>query len=707
MIKNYTTAGGSYVVARDNFGPRVAQVAAVALMIDYIVTVAVQCSAGTAALTSALPSLVPLTVPITIGVVLFLIYGNLRGIREAGALFAVPTYFFVAMLGLTILVGVGQEIAGTLHLVAQPPTSELVDHRLGTQGSGILMGLAFLTLLRAYANGGSSLTGLEAISNGVTSFRRPEATNARFTLVMMSSILTFLLLGTTFLASWTHALPYAKGTPTVVSQEVLAVFGTHGVGHVIYYVVLAATVLILYTGGNTSFNGFPFLANYVAGDRFLPRQLTKRGHRLAFSNGIIVLGAVALTLIIVFKAQVNGLISLYAIGVFTGFTLAGAGMVAKHRREQTGRWRLGVALNGLSATVTAVVVVVFLLAKFTEGAWIIAVVGPLMYVALVGDVPRAKALVARGAEINKLGWTALHYVALLRIRRQYGREDRAFAARTASGAAIGAGVRSKRIIVLVDSYDIATEKALEYCQTLNVHSVRAVHFDIDPKITAELEAQWATPSPATLGISLEIAECDDRRLDRAALELVADTVRDPEVFCMVMLPRRGVESRLQRLLHDRTADAISKAVSHVPRTAATIVPYWVDGDELDVEGLELHDTVATGGIRHHPHLEADLTLEARSVGTEAIGDLAFRQRAHIAGRVRSITISRRESFVETRCVIADPTGAITLVFHGRPTIPGLERGTRLMVDGMVGTQGGEAVILNPDYEIVALPAGRD
>ena len=176
---------------------------------------------------------------------------------------------------------------------------------------------------------------------------------------------------------------------------------------------------------------------------------------------------------------------------------------------------------------------------------------------------------------------------------------------------------------------------------------------------------------------------------------------------MVMLPRRGVESRLQRLLHDRTADAISKAVSHVPRTAATIVPYWVDGDELDVEGLELHDTVATGGIRHHPHLEADLTLEARSVGTEAIGDLAFRQRAHIAGRVRSITISRRESFVETRCVIADPTGAITLVFHGRPTIPGLERGTRLMVDGMVGTQGGEAVILNPDYEIVALPAGRD
>ena len=673
VIKNYTTAGGSYVVARDNFGPRVAQVAAVALMIDYIVTVAVQCSAGTAALTSAIPSLVPLTVPITVGVVLVLIYGNLRGSREAGSLFAIPTYFFVTMLSLTIVVGIGQKLTGSLQMAVQPSTSLLVDHHLGTQGSGLLMGLAFLTLLRAYANGGSSLTGLEAISNGVTSFRRPEADNARFTLVVMSSILAFLLLGTTFLASWTHALPYAKGTPTVVSQEVLAVFGSHGIGHLIYFVVLAATVLILYTGGNTSFNGFPFLANYVAGDRFLPRQLTKRGHRLAFSNGIIVLGAVALTLIVVFQAQVNGLISLYAIGVFTGFTLAGAGMVAKHRRERTGRWRLGVALNGLSATVTAVVVVVFLLAKFTEGAWIIAVIGPIMY------------------------------VALLRIRSQYAREDRAFVARSGSGESVGAGVRSKRIIVFVDSFDAAAEKTFEYCQTLNVHSVRAVHFDIDPKVTAELAALWARPRPAILGISLEIVECNDRRLDRAALEIVADTVRDPQVFCMVMLPRRGVESRLQRLLHDRTADAISKAVSHVPRTAATTVPYWMDGDQLMLGGDEGVDHVATGGIRLQPHLEADLTLEARSVGAEDIGGLVFRQRAHIAGRVRSITINRRESFVETRCVVADPTGAITVVFHGRPSVPGIERGTRLMVDGMVGTQGGEAVILNPDYEIVALP----
>jgi amino acid transporter len=337
VIGYYTTAGGSYVVARDNFGPKVAQIAAVALLLDYIVTVAVQCSAGTATLTSAVPSLTRYTVPITVGIVLLLIYGNLRGIREAGRLFALPTYLFIFLLGSTIIVGLYQVANHSLALIPQPPVDLLVDGKLGHGTSGLLMGVAFLTLLRAYANGGSSLTGLEAISNGVASFRRPESPNARRTLVTMSAILAFLLLGTTFLARFTHALPYAKGTPTVVAQEVQAVFGYHGLGHIISLCVLASTVLILYTGGNTSFNGFPFLANYVATDRYLPRQLTKRGHRLAFSNGIIVLGIVALALILVFEAQVNGLISLYAIGVFTGFFMAGSGMVKRHWTRRRGQ----------------------------------------------------------------------------------------------------------------------------------------------------------------------------------------------------------------------------------------------------------------------------------------------------------------------------------------------------------------------------------
>jgi amino acid transporter len=677
VIKYYTAAGGAYVVARENFGPKIAQIAAVALLIDYTVTVAVQCAAGTAALTSAVPSLTRWTVEITVGVVLILIYGNLRGLKEAGSYFAFPTYFYITMLSLTIVVGYIRKFTGSLHFLAQPPVTKLVHGTLGHKGTGILMGLAFLTLLRAYANGGSSLTGLEAISNGVASFKRPEWKNARKTLVLMSSVLGFLLLGTTLLAAWTHALPRAAGTPTVVSQEVRAVFGYSGGGTTIFYMVQLATLLILYTGGNTSFNGFPFLANYVATDRYLPRQLTKRGHRLAFSNGIIVLGVVSLALIIIFKAQVNSLIALYAIGVFTGFTMAGAGMVARHLREKTGKWRFGVFVNGLSATVTAVVVLIFLFAKFTEGAWIIAIVGPVMY------------------------------AALIRFNKQYEREVSAFEA-TATSETMN--IRTNRVVVFVDYYDLATERALQYCNTLNAYSVRAVHFDIDPLVTKRLESRWGTPNTASSRISLEIVECEDRRLDRAALELVADVVRDPDVFCMVILPRKGFVSRLQRLLHDRTADAMASAVMHVPRTAATIIPYRSGRKRLaegDVQESPLSDEVVRGGLREDAHLEADVKLAQRSSDASPIGGLLERNFVEIAGRVKAMTITRERGLNELRCVIADNTGSVTLVFQGRANVPGIERGTRLLVKGTVTSLRREAVILNPQYEIVAAPQGDE
>ena len=298
-------------------------------------TVAVQCSAGTAALTRALPRSLGAAgrLFITVGVVLILIYGNLRGLREAGSYFAVPTYFYVSMLSAHDRLRVLQE--DRRHPAPNPAAAAhlLVEGHLGHQGNGLLMGLAFISLLRAYANGGSSLTGLEAISNGVASFRRPESPNARKTLVTMSCILAFLLLGTTLLASWTHAIPYAAGSPTVVSQEVIDVFGARGFGHAIYFIVQFATMMILFTGGNTSFNGFPFLANYVATDKLPaapvdqarpPPRLLQRHHRARRR------GAHAHHRL---QRRVNALVSLYAIGVFTGFTLAGAGMVARHLRE--------------------------------------------------------------------------------------------------------------------------------------------------------------------------------------------------------------------------------------------------------------------------------------------------------------------------------------------------------------------------------------
>jgi amino acid transporter len=679
VIKYYTTAGGSYVVARDNFGPKVAQIAAVALLIDYTVTVAIQVSAGTAALITLVPSLgsVRDDVLITVGVVLLLIYGNLRGLKEAGSYFAFPTYFYVVMLVGTILVGYFKKFAGTLHHVAMPAHHLLVGGRLGHKETGLLMGLAFLSLLRAYANGGSSLTGLEAISNGVASFRKPESPNARKTLVTMSCILGFLLLGVTLLASWTHSLPYESGYPTVLGQEVGAVFGSSSFGQAMKYIVLIATILILYTGGNTSFNGFPFLANYVAGDKYLPRQLTKRGHRLAFSNGIIVLGIVSLILIVVFKAKVNALVALYAIGVFTGFTMAGAGMVKRHLRQRTGKWRLGVVVNAMSAFVTSIVVLIFAIAKFTEGAWIIVVLGPMMY------------------------------FALLRFHKQYEREEQAFASTSAISVMT---IRMNRVVVFVDTYSLATERALQYCNTLNPYSVRAVHFDIDPLVTRHLEEIWGSPNTASAGINLEIVDCEDRRVDRAALELVADIVRDDDVFCMVILPRRGFSSRLQRLLHDRSADSIAAAVMHVPRTAATIIPYRSGRSRLaegDVFEHPLSDEVARGGHRAASHLEADAKLLARSQGTSPIGGLQEREAAEIAGRVRSMTITNVSGAHELRCVIADNTGSVALIFQGRSSVPGIERGTRLLVHGTVTSLRREAVILNPQYEIVAAPHGDE
>jgi amino acid transporter len=674
VIKNYTTTGGSYIVTRDNFGPKIAQVAAVALLIDYTVTVAVQCSAGTNALTSAIPALAPQHLLITVAVVLLLIYGNLRGIKEAGSFFAFPTYFYVLMLGATIVVGYYRKIVGSLHLIPAPATHALVGGHLGQKGSGLLMGLAFLTLLRAYANGGSSLTGLEAISDGVAGFRKPEGHNARVTLVAMASILAFLLVGTALLASWTHALPYAAGSPTVVSQVVGDVFGAHGAGHVIFLFVQFATVLILYTGGNTSFNGFPFLANFVATDRYLPRQLTKRGHRLSFSNGIIVLGIVALLLVIIFDANVNALISLYAIGVFTGFTLAGAGMTAKHLREKGAKWRRGVIINGFSGFVSAIVVVIFVFAKFTEGAWIIVVVGPLMY------------------------------LALLRFHKQYVREEKAFEANSARASH---QIRTNRVIIFVDNYDLPTERALLYCSSLSPFSVRAVHFDVDNLVTKRLEASWGRPNTASANIALEVVECEDRRIDRAALELVADVVRDPDVFCMVILPRRGFVSRLQRLLHDRTADQIAEAVMHVPRVGATIIPYRamrrLSEGQMHEEPAE--DEVSRGGLRDRTNLEADIKLAERSTDAEPIGAVVERDFVEIAGRVRAMSIGNESGAHELRCVIADHTGSITIVFQGRSNVPGIERGTRLLVKGTVTSLRREAVILNPQYEIVASPLG--
>ncbi|MGB7142904.1 APC family permease, partial [Mycobacterium sp.] len=326
VVMVYTRSGGSYVVARENFGPKIAQIAAASLLIDYVVTVAVQCAAGTVAVVSALPALGPYSLEITVGVVLIMCFANLRGLREAGLPFALPTYLFVGMVSLTIVVGVVREFFGGLPLYDPAHTDGAVAVQ---HGSGLIMGATILIVLRAFANGGSSLTGVEAISNTVNSFRKPEGINARKVLTVMACVLAFLLAGVAWLAHITHAFPYANGYPSMLSEIARAVFGNGPIGKALYFLVQAATALILYTGGNTSFNGFPALASFVAEDSFLPRPLMKRGHRLVFSNGIIALTVLAVALLIGTGGSLNALVPFYAIGVFTGFSMAGYGMT-KH-----------------------------------------------------------------------------------------------------------------------------------------------------------------------------------------------------------------------------------------------------------------------------------------------------------------------------------------------------------------------------------------
>ncbi|QLL05357.1 APC family permease [Mycobacterium vicinigordonae] len=540
VVMVYTRSGGSYVVARDNFGPRVAQVAAAALLIDYVVTVAVQCAAGTVAVVSAIPVLGPWGLEITIGVVLLMCLANLRGLREAGLPFALPTYFFVGMVSLTIVVGVLREIFWTLprydpeHIAGAVP----IGH-----GSGLIMGATVLIVLRAFANGGSSLTGVEAISNTVNSFRKPESLNARRVLTVMACILGFLLAGVAWLAHITHAAPYANGYPSMLSEIARAVFGNGAVGKVLYFLVQASTAAILYTGGNTSFNGFPALASFVAEDRFLPRPLMKRGHRLVFSNGIITLTALAVALLIVTGGSVTALVPFYAIGVFTGFSMAGYGMTKHHLRCRVPGWRRKLLINLSAGLLSTVVVGIFAVAKFTEGAWLIVIVFPILV------------------------------FALMRLNREYRAEASVLEMSRTDPPEVGKYAR-QRVFVLVDGIDIALLEALRYGKELGAHELIAVHFVLDTTQAALLKERW---KDFEQDIPLRLIACEDRNLTRAAQDLVRNTINDyPDTKVIVLLPRRTYAPVMGRLLHDRTADKIAGVLNRIPGVIAQIVAYDVE-----------------------------------------------------------------------------------------------------------------------------------
>ena len=379
VIAVYTQFGGAYIVARDNFGPIVAQVAAVALILDYIVTLAIQTAAGVAAIISTFPEVAPWKIEMCLVVIALLAYGNLRGVKEAGRAFALPTYLFAGSMFVVFMIGLYREFTGGLPKL--DPMAPGAIH-IGTE-QGLLSAAAIFLLLRAFANGGSSLTGLEAIADGVGLFKAPEYVNARKTLVMMSLMLGSLVLGVSYFAHKITAVPYESEVPTVISQVASAILGQGAAGKAFFVVVQLATTLILFTGANTTFSAFPIVVNYAAKDGYLPGWLTKRGHRLNFSNGILVLSSAALALVVVTKASVSYLVALYALGVFTAFTISGLGMAKHNLTHKEKGWQGKFVINALAGSVAFIIVNIFAIVKFSEGAWLILVLAPVLVISFL------------------------------------------------------------------------------------------------------------------------------------------------------------------------------------------------------------------------------------------------------------------------------------------------------------------------------------
>jgi amino acid transporter len=666
VINVYTKVGGAYIVSRDNFGPVVAQIAAVALILDYVVTVAIQSAAGVAAIISTFPSLDPYKIPMILVVIILLTYGNLRGVKEAGKAFAFPTYFFVGSMFIVFSMGLYRQFNGTLVQlsVEQPGAIEIGESQ------GLLTFAAIFILLRAFANGGSSLTGLEAISDGVALFKTPEHVNARRTLYIMSTLLGTLVLGVSWFAHKIHAVPYESGTPTVISQIAKAIVGEGAFGSFMFVMVQLATMLILFAGANTTYSAFPILVNFVASDGYLPRQLTKRGHRLAFSNGILLLAGGGIFLVLITGGSVEHLVAFYALGVFTGFALAGFGMLKHALRNRTGSWKAKVFIHGLAGSVSSVIVVIFSVVKFTEGAWLVLVTAPIMV------------------------------VSFLRLRRQYTREQEALSVKQHQERATS--IARHDVTVLVDNVDIATVGAIRYARSLKPRELTAVHFVIDDRRADAIQKAWAA-SDALEDVTLELIDCPDRRLANAALDYAIRMTEKPDVELTLLLPRRSYSGFLGRLLHDQTAEEIASPISQLPRVVATIVPFDVEkiisGGRFTLPTTKAPTApVAKRIIKTNPVNIDPVSHYAEDV--TPIGAITWRKRAQVQGRVTSIRMSPSGASPVLEVEIWDESGGVSLQFLGRREIAGLEVGSQLRAEGMVGEEEGSMVILNPSYELL-------
>jgi amino acid transporter len=549
-IHAYPGGGGAYIVARDNLGELPAQVAGAALLTDYILTVAVSVSSGVAQVTSAWPFLFGHRVAIAITLVVIIMVVNLRGVKESGSIFAVPTYFFIVMMVLTVGIGLLRHLTGSLGNVPDPP-------HLESEGLGAV---SLFLLLHAFSSGTTALTGVEAISNGIQAFKEPRSRNAGITLIWMAVILGVLFLGITYLAVHAGAVP--SEAETVISQLARTVYGGRGL---LYLACIAATTLILVMAANTAYADFPRLGALQAGDGFLPRQLMYRGSRLVFSRGILTLTFIACVLIGVFGASVNALIPLYAIGVFLSFTLSQAGMarrwwkaghlrpgeqlvergsVLRHER----RWVSRMVINGFGAVLTAIVMLVFAVTKFRDGAWFVVVLIP--------------ALVALFFAIHR------HYKDM---KRRLSLDDYGASPR----------ISRHRVILPISGVHRGTVLALRYARSLS-DDITVVHVSTDPAEAEALRRKWGMWGS---GARLVILDSPYRMLVEPVLDYIRKIAdqRQPNEVLTIVVPQFVPRHKWHNLLHAQTGVILRMALLFRPGIVITNVPYHVSLD-AGIEG---------------------------------------------------------------------------------------------------------------------------
>lgn len=540
-IKSYPHGGGSYTVAKENLGIFPGLVAGSSLLVDYILTVAVSVSAGTAAITSAFPNLYAHRVTIALVCVGLLALANLRGTKESGALFTAPTYAFIVLLGATIIFGIFKYFTMGPESIRVPAPTEVV---------AVTSSLNLFLIARAFSSGCTAMTGVEAIAGGVQAFKVPEWKNARITLTAMATILVGLFLGLSWLA--VHAGVHPSETETVISQISRQLYGTN----ILYYLVSFATMGILILAANTGYADFPRQASFMASDNFLPRQFRDLGHRLVFSNGVLVLSGVAAFLIFIFRAETSALIPLYAIGVFTSFSISQTGMVVHHLRLKEKGWQFSSVVNTLGAIATTIVLVVIAVTKFTSGAWAVLVIIPIVI--------------------------AVFYY----IRRHYMKSEIAATLppeHIRTEFAHLTGKRKNRVIVLAKDFDKRLLVVLRYAKTNIVGELRALHISTDSS-TSTFRERWEDYG---IDVPLDIVDSPYREVINPLLEYIR-SIRAQGDTVTVVLGEFAPEDTTDIILHDSMSAAIKWALFKEPKTIVVSVPFTFRHEPLHPLHHPLH-----------------------------------------------------------------------------------------------------------------------